>query len=155
MSKRGSSPKPGNWKQLGAWGGEGEWPSNPSPGMRPQEQKGLWWTRQLPNFWCQRKGGTAQLSRGSGQGRGSTADFAKVRADFWQADVRSGMSQESADLLHGFTLQALGPIFLSSNSLQKFPSNNRVQGFLGQAISHKGRRLPWEYAKAVGDDGCS
>lgn len=71
----------------------------------------------------------AQLSRGSGRGRGSIADFAKVRADFWQADVRSGVSQESADLLHGFTLQALGPISLSSNSLQKFPSNNLVQGF--------------------------
>lgn len=40
-----------------------------------------------------------QLSRGSGQGRESTADFAKVRADFWQADVRSGVSQESVYLV--------------------------------------------------------
>lgn len=73
----------------------------------------------------------SQLSRWSGQGRELAAGFAKVRADFWQADVRTGVSQESAGLLTSFLFLALGPasLFLSSNSPQKFPSNNQVQVF--------------------------
>lgn len=39
------------------------------------------------------------LFRGSGEGKESTADFAKVRANFWQADVRSVVSQESVYLV--------------------------------------------------------
>lgn len=87
--------------------------------------------RQLSDFRCQRKGGPSVSCPGGGGRGGSWLLAAKVRVDFWQADVRIGVSQESAGLLTSFILLTLGPVslLLSSNSPQKFLSNNLVQAF--------------------------
>lgn len=96
----------------------------------------------------------SQLSRGRGQGRESAAGFAKVSADFWQADVGTGVSQGSAGLLSSFILQALGPLslFLSPNSPRKYPSNHLAQA---GHLMHRQRALIQDTHKGVGDHGCS
>ena len=87
--------------------------------------------RQLSDFRCQRKGRPSISHSGGGDRGGSQLLAAKVKVDFWQADVRIAVSQVSAGLLTSFILLALGPasLLLSSNSPQKFPSNNLVQAF--------------------------
>lgn len=79
MSKWGSSPKPGNWKQVGAWEQKRNGQAKHEHRYVASETERAMMDEAASHLLGPENGrDLTQLSRGSGQGRESIADFSKV-----------------------------------------------------------------------------
>ena len=105
--------------------------------------------RQLSDFRCQRKGRPSISHSGGGDRGGSQLLAAKVKVDFWQADVRIAVSQVSAGLLTSFILLALGPasLFLWQPLGSSAQRSRRVHSGAGgyKACRGWGERRDWRH----------